>query len=272
MNLELKSTSYVRSFAVGVCLLSALGNSVESRAQDSAQMTSVESVNSGQPLPANMHEQLSDGIRRTHLIASRYGWTASQEVTIRVKFDTIYEIDQMDVTSFYVPFNWVDPFTQVYRTFQASVVSVRPLIAGVQWSNTLHSYLPVNAPGSGYGQTLDLPSMRADELEITFYASEEKWYEVNAGGPVSDDELYFNATEFKFTGTPIECRGWTNPINNVDVNEDGYVSAIDYLIIVNAINRGLSDLPECNFYGYMIDVDGNGYVSARDALIVLNAM
>ncbi len=69
---------------------------------------------------------------------------------------------------------------------------------------------------------------------------------------------------------------YTNPANRLDVNNDGFVSAIDALLVINDMNnngaRPLSSGGEGeggtthNF----IDVNGDRYVTAIDALMVIN--
>jgi len=65
---------------------------------------------------------------------------------------------------------------------------------------------------------------------------------------------------------------WQNQMNRFDVNNDGLISALDVLVIINEINRnearpldgsGLTPIP---YY----DVDGNRSIEAIDVLIVIN--
>ncbi len=63
-----------------------------------------------------------------------------------------------------------------------------------------------------------------------------------------------------------------NPVNNLDVNADGFVSPIDALLIVNFINANgggtpVSGLPAPPPYR---DVDGNNIISASDVATVIN--
>ncbi|MEM6779013.1 MAG: Ig-like domain-containing protein [Planctomycetota bacterium] len=82
------------------------------------------------------------------------------------------------------------------------------------------------------------------------------------------------------SGIPDETGTLTNEANVYDVNNDGDVSALDALLVINAINRGIGDLDLSSstrvqatfgtdsFY----DVDGNATVSAIDALRVINEL
>lgn len=67
---------------------------------------------------------------------------------------------------------------------------------------------------------------------------------------------------------------WTNPVDPLDVSDDGAVSPIDALLVVNFLNSGrdtvlppLSNRPDAYF-----DVNGDGFVSPIDALIVINGL
>jgi hypothetical protein len=66
-----------------------------------------------------------------------------------------------------------------------------------------------------------------------------------------------------------------NPVNSLDVNADGNISAIDALRVINLLNRRGSnsvpvrDLPTPPDF---FDVDGNGEVEPLDALAIINAL
>jgi hypothetical protein len=65
----------------------------------------------------------------------------------------------------------------------------------------------------------------------------------------------------------------TNPDNALDVNGDGIVSALDALIVINALNLlSLAESAARSGAGddYYLDVDGNGLLTAADALMVIN--
>ena len=75
--------------------------------------------------------------------------------------------------------------------------------------------------------------------------------------------------------------GNTNLTNAFDVNNDGYVSPIDVLILVNSMNTGGSGLlTSGNSSGsgeggsgrYFVDVNGDNYLSPLDALMVINEL
>lgn len=68
---------------------------------------------------------------------------------------------------------------------------------------------------------------------------------------------------------------WRNPINALDVNDDGFVSPIDSLSAINYINThdpniALPDThPEGDDY---VDVNNDGFCSAADVLMVINEL
>lgn len=75
-------------------------------------------------------------------------------------------------------------------------------------------------------------------------------------------------------GLPPSVSIWQNPNYPTDVNDDGYLTSLDALIIINFLNlygpRTLTsaDLPP-SVIKYL-DVDGNGVVSSLDAVRVIN--
>ena len=73
---------------------------------------------------------------------------------------------------------------------------------------------------------------------------------------------------------------WQNPVLNLDVNNDGEITGIDALLVINELNRptvsnpltgelpSISDPPSVP-PGFL-DVDGDGFVAPIDALLVIN--
>lgn len=63
----------------------------------------------------------------------------------------------------------------------------------------------------------------------------------------------------------------TNPTNNLDVNADNFISAIDALVVINQLNsRGNGLLLSPQEFRSYVDTNSNGYVEAMDVLIVIN--
>lgn len=69
---------------------------------------------------------------------------------------------------------------------------------------------------------------------------------------------------------------WHNVTTPVDVNRDGYVSAIDALLVINEINRNgavsLSSSGDTGPTSTFYDVNNDYYISAIDALLVINRL
>lgn len=65
---------------------------------------------------------------------------------------------------------------------------------------------------------------------------------------------------------------WQNPLNQFDVNNDGFVAPADVLNIVNYFNSNKStELPETREPGDLyLDVDGDQMVAPLDALLIIN--
>jgi hypothetical protein len=72
-------------------------------------------------------------------------------------------------------------------------------------------------------------------------------------------------------GSGSDGTSLTNSLNAMDVNNDGVVSAMDALTIVNYVNAGVQyvDLASGAGVGYP-DVDGNHFITASDVLSVIN--
>ena len=87
--------------------------------------------------------------------------------------------------------------------------------------------------------------------------------EVASAGFESDD------AELKIVDDE-SSKPWRNPLNNLDVNGDGFVTPLDALLIVNhlsAFGSGRLSLP---WTGRYIDASGDDFISPSDALQVIN--
>jgi hypothetical protein len=88
---------------------------------------------------------------------------------------------------------------------------------------------------------------------------------VTAGAVTGDVDFAFR----------VSGNSWQNPQNRLDVNSDQVVSALDVLLIVNAINQhgGPRDLAVTNYQAPpYIDVNADGVASALDALLIVNSI
>ncbi len=66
---------------------------------------------------------------------------------------------------------------------------------------------------------------------------------------------------------------WNNPRNPLDVNDSGLVTALDALLVINALNTRFQlppTLPDPFDPVQYLDVDANGVVTPLDALLVIN--
>ncbi len=62
---------------------------------------------------------------------------------------------------------------------------------------------------------------------------------------------------------------WTNVAQPLDVNDDGFISPIDVLLVINYINQGLSAVTNVPPPPYL-DVNSNNFVDPLDALLIIN--
>jgi hypothetical protein len=70
-----------------------------------------------------------------------------------------------------------------------------------------------------------------------------------------------------------QTRPWQNPLQALDVNNNGFVTGLDALVIINRLNStGPEVLPATPPTGpyFFYDVSGDGRVTAIDALLVIN--
>lgn len=85
--------------------------------------------------------------------------------------------------------------------------------------------------------------------------------------PVPVDQIRYDITPITVTGP--EPEGLHNDANPADVNNDGDVSAIDALLVMNFL-AGRQAEAEHIATGMFHDVSGEGNVTSRDALMVVN--
>ncbi len=94
-------------------------------------------------------------------------------------------------------------------------------------------------------------------------------------GEVEDYRIIVDNNPFQNPNAIFDGNG--NNIGRFDVNNSGFVSALDALQIINALRRSggdidLSDLPLPSDLPLYPDVDGNGKISSLDALQVINQL
>jgi len=85
---------------------------------------------------------------------------------------------------------------------------------------------------------------------------------------ISDGKTEASST---ITVTVVPVYSWTNPVNKYDVNNDGQVTSLDALTVINAVARGEQVDPSkepAKFY----DVNGDMKISSLDGLLVVNEL
>jgi len=93
--------------------------------------------------------------------------------------------------------------------------------------------------------------------------------EVIATGAVSGDVL---REEF-LVGVTLAPPPWQNKHWALDVNDDGLVTALDALIVINHMNRngiGSADTPPPPGSSTFVDVNGDRFITPLDVLIIIN--
>ncbi len=64
---------------------------------------------------------------------------------------------------------------------------------------------------------------------------------------------------------------WHNVANRFDVNQNGLVTPLDALLVINSLRRLRTNLlPVVRTGSYLIDVDNNNFVTPLDALLIIN--
>lgn len=71
---------------------------------------------------------------------------------------------------------------------------------------------------------------------------------------------------------PLTAPTWSNQSLRGDVNNDGYVTPLDALEVINRLNAGHRELPEREVGMPFWDVNDDGAVSARDALEIIDSL
>ena len=106
---------------------------------------------------------------------------------------------------------------------------------------------------------------------VTSVASGSDTGQCGQGSYASRTSGAFGLRVHAAAGRDVHMTTWRNPSLYVDVNNDGYVSSLDALLVINRLNAfGAGVLPTVNTTGFFIDVNGDGYCSAIDALQVIN--
>ena len=92
-----------------------------------------------------------------------------------------------------------------------------------------------------------------------------------------------NGTESNLARVTIEVTratesGWKNQVNRLDVNDDGTVTAIDVLLIINELNTPFYSQQSGELASFkpksagFFDVNGDKFITALDALMIINEL
>ena len=127
------------------------------------------------------------------------------------------------------------------------------------------------------------PEFKTDELgvwQIPFLPSGQYLAEVQSEEVIytfGDTAQVVDVDHGEFQVHMLAAQRADSPQHNLalaeDVNEDGGVSAVDALVVINDLNRySARVLTWDDPTEYMVDVNNDGAVSALDALIVINSL
>jgi hypothetical protein len=112
--------------------------------------------------------------------------------------------------------------------------------------------------------TFNVPNTAVTDRDVAMRVRFSSTEILEPVGPASDGEV----EDYMIR---IGRNPYQNPTNALDVNADGFVSAIDVLNIVNFINNtGGGRLPPGNPVPPYLDVNGDGFASPIDVLTVIN--
>ena len=100
---------------------------------------------------------------------------------------------------------------------------------------------------------------------------------VRARAAVTDKNVEVDFLLNEFPQVQFQSQSeWTNPFRNVDVNQDGKLTPLDALLVINVLNSsGSYVLPEIGGGGSpppYFDVSGDHKLTPLDALLVINAL
>ena len=152
-------------------------------------------------------------------------------------------------------------------------------------SGTVTADLVDEAGGSGQltptgGETPQLLFRVTGVVDAGAVLGTEFTVELQEAGNLPDhDSLVYGisqavSTSYESHSVVVDLAGWQNLTNNLDVNNDGFITPLDALIIINDLNslgpRLLPNPPIPPDPVYFIDVNGDGFVTPLDALIIIN--
>lgn len=204
-----------------------------------------------------IHDKIVDGTQSVQILASANAYTsASENVSV-----TDYEM--IDVQ---LDFNSIDEHGgKVTATISRSDVE--------DLSQDLVIAVESSAPALlDFPNTVTIPAGQAS-IEILGTAQE-----INTSDKDIQVTLRFTAADYVAGQTQVnvlQVRFWNNARSPLDVNDDGSVTALDALLVINYLNthptqKVLGATRELDA-GY-VDTSANDFVTALDALLVINRL
>ena len=204
-----------------------------------------------------IHDKLVDGTQSVQILASANAYASASENVSVTDYETIDVL--LDLTSI------DENGGKVTATIGRSDVDdlTQDLVIAVENS----------APG-----LLDFPStvtIPAGQASITVFGTAQGISTTEKDVPVA---LSFTAADHvagQANLTILQVRFWNNARSPLDVNDDGSVTALDALYVINWLNTNSSSkVLGPNFdskVGY-VDTNANDFVTALDALLIINRL
>jgi uncharacterized repeat protein (TIGR01451 family) len=184
---------------------------------------------------------------------------------------------------------------QVLSAPDTGIPNVRITLTGTDAYGNLVSRILFTNSGGFYRFDNLLPGLYAVREDQPPQYSDGPDQAGSAGGKVFNDFITdiqiganVNATGYNFGEIdPLDSSKrdfvwppcWTNPHDRYDVNNDGYITPLDALILIREINSmdtlttppGLGEA-EASDYPYFVDVNGDGYLTPQDVLNVIRTL
>jgi hypothetical protein len=144
--------------------------------------------------------------------------------------------------------------------------------------NALYKHVPLTPSGDAQWYRLGEPGA-AREAAVELLADRALLHLYD--GALGDADWQANGTivdplALGFVDDQSHNPGWTNPVNQFDVNGDGTVTPLDALIVINhlaRIRQGVDhwERPRQPGEGY-VDVNGDSRLTPIDALMIINRL
>ena len=118
------------------------------------------------------------------------------------------------------------------------------------------------------------PHLPAGNYTLTIAPQEGYELTTNASWSIELTDRLDNLTNFDFGARLVAGANWQNPIEPLDVDNDGFIAPIDVLLIVSHLNQyGSHPLPvppqPPELPPPFLDVDGDDHVAPIDALLII---